>query len=114
MDTEHVSAFAAYQTDTTEEPAAPADISFRNLSRNEMIAHLISKKKNELKRKKNVSESLDDNPKKSTKRNKKGASKSAPVSQNNSISPKESAVSNEISPDRAKPAKVFAFISRYM
>lgn len=90
----NMSAFAAYSANTVEstdsaaKDSAAADDSFRNLSRSEMIARLISKKKNEIKRKRSSSEAPSEVPKKN-KRKKNGAAKSAPESQNNSLSPKE-------------------------
>lgn len=109
MDTENVSAFAAYQTEMFEEPTPVVpERNFQDLSRNEMIAHLISKKKQELKRKKSVSETRDENPnsKKATKQSKKAAANSAPVSQSNLLSSKEAVNGNGISEQKPKTVKV--------
>lgn len=105
MDGENVSAFAAYQADIIEEPTPSVpDRSFRDLSRNEMIAHLISKKKQELKRK--TREMMDRNSDKVPKRRKKEAAKSTPVSQNNSLSPKEPTLGNGTAAPKKDTAKV--------
>lgn len=112
MNAENVSAFAAYQSESVEEPNPDImkDRSFQDLTRNEMIAHLISKKKQELKRKKIACEPQDAKPKKVKKPNKNGTSKSAPVSQNNSFShtEKTSESSNGHWKEFASPEKVKA------